>query len=579
MASVWQSVRGRSAAVAVLAVLAVASCSPHAPDEAKTADNTVADDATPVPRSALGDFLAARLAHAHGDTKAAAEFYASALAHDPDNVELMQRAFTLMVAEGKLDAATPLAERLVALDADSPMPILVLGVRDAREGHFAQADARFATLPKRGVNAFLSPLLSAWALAGEGRTDAALEALTPLTQNAGLKSLHAFHSGLINDLADRSVPADDQYKVALAGQLNIRTVEAAGSLAQRTGHADHAKDLYDRYRAEHPETMLFDGGKLLQAGIHAPRPVADAKAGLAEAMFDLASLMRQGNANDYAMVFCRLALALQPDFPLAQMTAADLLSAQGRVADANALYRAIDPASPVHAFGRLRVAINLDESGDSDGALAELSRLAQERPDNLDALVTMGDVHRRHKQYDDAAKDYTGALARTKGDQPDFWALYYSRGIAYERADQWPKAEADFQKALQLQPDQPDVLNYLGYSWIDKGMNLDQGRKMIERAVELRPDDGAIIDSLGWALYRMGDFQGAVKNLEHAVALKPEDSTINEHLGDAYWRAGRLSEAAYQWNRSMALGPEPEQMDALKEKINTGELPAKSVEH
>ncbi len=572
--NVGQWMRGRSAVVAMAAVLAVSACGPRPAGDAALSGGATA----PAYHSELGDFLAGRLAHSAGDTKAAADYYAAALAYDPDNLDLLQRAFTLMVAEGKVDTAMPMAERLVELDSDSPIPQMVLGVRDARAGDFAKAEAHFGALPKRGVNAFLGPLLTAWALVGEGNTDAALKTLAPLAANPALASLRAFHSGLMDDLAGRSAAAADQYEAALAaGPLNIRAVEAAGSLDQRTGHSDLAKTLYDRYTAEHPETMLFDGAALLRAGTKVPRAVADARGGLAETMFDVATLMRQGNASDYAMLFARLAVALQPDFPLAQMTIADLLSAQGRPAEANAVYGAIAVTSPVHVFGRLRMAMNLDDLGDTAGALAVLDQLAGERPAALDALVTKGDVLRKHKRYAEAAEAYGLAIARLDGDRPEYWALYYSRGVCEERAGRWPAAEADLTKALQLQPDQPDVLNYLGYSWIDKGMHLDQARTMIERAVELRPDDGAIVDSLGWALYRMGHFQAAVGMLERAVELKGDDATINEHLGDAYWRAGRAAEARYQWTRTLDLDPEPGQVEGLKERLRTGGLPADSA--
>jgi tetratricopeptide (TPR) repeat protein len=570
MASVWRPVRNGSVMLALVAAVMTASCTPH-PAE----DGTGADDGLPF-RSAFGDFLAGRLAQTSGDIRAAAEYYTAALDHDPDNQELMQRAFTLMVAEGRLDAAMPLADRLVALDSDSPVPQMVLGVRAAQAGHFDEAERHFAALPKRGVNAFLGPLLTAWSQAGQSRTDESLATLAVLTRTAPLKALHGFHSGLINDLADRAPAAGAGYEIALAAaQINIRAVEAAGSFYQRNGNPDRARALYQRYQGEHPETMLFDGGQLLQAGPTVARAVPDARAGLAEAMFDVAVLMRQSNATDFAMLFSRLTVALQPDFPLAQMTIADILSSQGRGTEANALYHAIAATSPVHAFGRLRVAVNLDDMGDEAGAIAELDRLAAEHPDNVEALVTKGDLHRKHKDYAEAAQAYGAAIARVSGDQPGYWALYYSRGVAYERSNQWAKAEIDLKTALRLQPDQPEALNYLGYSWVDKGLHLAEGRAMIEKAVELRPNDGAIVDSLGWALYRTNDFPNAVRLLERAIELKGEDPTINEHLGDAYWQVGRSTEAQYQWQRSMGLDPEPDQISALKEKIRTGALPAR----
>lgn len=574
MASRLKAVTRQVFALTLVTAL-VAGCTPHpggdaAPTETAGNTGTLGD-------SALGSFLAGRLAQGAGDTRAAADYYANALRYDPDDGELMQRAFTLLVAEGRMGEAAPLADRLLALDTDAAIPLLVAGLRDAEGGNWAQAESRFALLPKRGIFSVLSPLMVAWTRTGAAEPDQALEALAPLAQINGLNAIQAYHSGLMNDIAGRNDAAETGYLTALSGTLSIRSVEAAGSFYQRTGRTDKAAALYQRYSAEHPESLLFDGAHLLKAGAAIPRSVPDARAGLAEALFDMASLMRQGNAPDLAMVFIRLTLSARPDFPLAQMTLADLLSGQERYAEANDIYRAIAPGSAVSMFGRLRVAMNLDELGKTDAALTELDKLAKEDPNGLDALVTKGDVLRRKKRFAEAAEAYDQAIKRVPTLEQRHWALLYSRGVCYERSREWAKAEADFLKALQLQPDQPDVLNYLGYSWVDQGIHLDQARAMIERAVNLRPRDGAIVDSLGWALYRMGDYRGAVNALERAIELKPEDPTINDHLGDAYFQVGRFEEATFQWKRAMTLDPEPEQIAPLQEKIQSGQLPTRTL--
>ncbi|TAN56469.1 MAG: tetratricopeptide repeat protein [Magnetospirillum sp.] len=523
----------------------------------------------------LGAYLAGRYAQSHGDTRAAADYYATAAKRDRDNIDLQQRAFTLLLAEGRLEEAAPMAERLLAIDEAAALPALMMGVRDGRDGRFATAEKRFAVLPHKGINGFLGPLLTAWSRVGLGDTNGALKALAPRTDTAGFAPIYEYHAGLIADLAGRPELAEKHFTAALVAQTSVRTVEAVGAFYQRAGRMDAAQALYQRYHTEHTDRSLLDGRRQLAAGTALPRTVDSPAAGLAEAMFDTASLVRQGNAHDLALVFSRLALALQPNFPLAQLLVADTLGQQRRLTEANAVYRAIDKTSQSAGFARLRLALNQDEAGETEAAITELKALAAERPDNLDALMSLGDVLRRHKRFGEAADAYDQAIARAErlGD-PRSWPLYYARGIALERSRQWPKAEADFREALRLKPDQPDVLNYLGYTWVDQGTNLEQARKMIQRAVDLRPNDGAIVDSLGWALYRMGEFQAAVKQLERAAELKPEDPTINEHLGDALWQVGRIDEARYQWQRAMGLDPEPEQIEALKTKISTGQLPA-----
>jgi Flp pilus assembly protein TadD len=189
---------------------------------------------------------------------------------------------------------------------------------------------------------------------------------------------------------------------------------------------------------------------------------------------------------------------------------------------------------------------------------------------DLDAIEALGNIERGRKKFGDCANTYSQGIDALRPGEKNNWVWYYFRGICNERSKQWPKAEADLQKALELQPDQPHVLNYLGYSWIDQGTKLDQGMSMIRRAVDQRPDDGYIVDSLGWAYYRIGNYDEAVKNLERAIDLKPEDPTINDHLGDAYWRIGRKLEARFQWSHARDLKPESDDLPKIEAKIKDG---------
>src|SRR5271156_1157046 len=208
--------------------------------------------------------------------------------------------------------------------------------------------------------------------------------------------------------------------------------------------------------------------------------------------------------------------------------------------------------------------------GKPDEAMRRLTEIVAARPHDVEALSALAELQRSTKKYVEAAATYDQAIAAVGIPQRDNWTLFYFRAICYERSQQWPKAEADFKKALELYPDQPLVLNYLGYSWVDQGVHLDEGMDMIRRSVEQRPDDGYIVDSLGWAYFRTGNYDEAVKNLERAVELKPEDPTINDHLGDAYWRVGRLLEAHFQWSHAKDLKPEPEDLPKIEEKLKNG---------
>jgi len=313
-----------------------------------------------------------------------------------------------------------------------------------------------------------------------------------------------------------------------------------------------------------------------------PQPVIRSAAdGLAEAMFDLGSVLNQAETIDLSLLYVRFALNLRPQFGLAQLLLSDVLSTQNKPEESLAVLSEIKPNSIYYPSARLRGAINLDTLERTDEAIAQLKTMATEQPQSVAVEVQLGDVLRNKKRYAEAVTAYDEALRRAGAvGMPERWSLFYDRGVALERAGQWDRAEKDLKHALELKPEQPLVLNYLGYSWIDRGENLEEGLKMIEKAVELRPDDGYIVDSLGWAHYRMGDYAGAVEQLEKALELVPQDPTINDHLGDAYWQSGRLSEARYQWQRALQFGPQENEIKPIEEKLESGlKTPAPSTPH
>ncbi len=271
---------------------------------------------------------------------------------------------------------------------------------------------------------------------------------------------------------------------------------------------------------------------------------------------------------------------LSPNHALALAALADIYEGMRKPELAIKTYERVPATSPLSVSVRVQRAINLDQLDRTDEAVAELESIVAADGTEREAVLALGNVLRARKKFAECADVYSKAIdGATRADKQN-WVVYYFRGICYERSKQWPKAEVDMKTALELSPDQALVLNYLGYSWVDQGVNLDEGMRMIKRAVEQRPDDGYIVNSLGWAYYRMGDFENAVKHLEQAVELKPEDPTINDHLGDAYWRIGRQLEARFQWTHARDLKPEPEDLPKILEKLKvglSGDLPPTSA--
>jgi len=299
--------------------------------------------------------------------------------------------------------------------------------------------------------------------------------------------------------------------------------------------------------------------------------VDSAQTGAAEALYGIGATLTRRGGEDLALVYLQLSLYLAPNHSLALLSLADLYESVKKPAMAIKVYERMPASSPLKRNAQIQLATNLDAADRSDEAIKILKGVTAEDGKDIEAVMALGNIERGRKKFADCVQTYSqGIDVLPQGNDKANWIYYYYRGICEERSKQWSKAETDMRKALELQPEQPHVLNYLGYSWIDQGINLDEGMRMIKRAVDQRPDDGYIVDSLGWAYYRIGNYEDAVKNLERAIDLKPEDPTINDHLGDAYWRIGRTLEAKFQWAHARDLKPEPEELPKIEAKMENG---------
>ena len=564
---------GRIAGLALLAL--VAGCA-QAPSEGATARQAAASsDLPPVPTaSGLGSYLAGGVAQRDHNYATAAEYLERSLKQDPDNLDLLRRTFLLRLSAGQMDRATALARRLAVVDPGASLASLVLLVAQEKAGDQAGAAASAERLSSEGLLRFSAPLVVAWTRAGQHDAKGALEALDRLDRIRGFEHLKAFHTALIDDFVGNAEGAGAAYKKLVAGaeRLNWRTAEMAGRSYERHGQPAEAKALYERFAKENPGNaeLVQAGLQRIAAGEIPPPAVGSVNDGLAEAMFDIATVLNQRDTEDLSLVYAQLAIELEPRHGLARLLVAEIADSQGRLQEALVTYQSIDPASPFAWQARLRAAEVLDQLDRTDEAVADLRKMAAERPNSPQALIELGDILRGRNRFAEAVTVYDAALERIPKIEPRHWALFYSRGIALERSGQWPRAEADFQRALELQPDQPLVLNYLGYSWVEKGEHLEKALKMIERAVELRPSDGYIVDSLGWAFFQLGHYAEATQYLERALELLPQDPTINDHLGDAYWRSGREAEARYQWRRALQFKPEADQIKTIEAKLDKG---------
>ena len=578
----------KAALVAVAAGFVPAACGAESP--LRTADlslqlaqtDSAQRVAPPAISSPYGAYLAGLVARADGDLESAADYMLQALRFDPDNPEILYPALQLVAAVGRQEAAVSLARRVIELEPHHSLATLVLVTDEVSNGNLEAAATRLSAIPERGFDQILVPMLMAWIKTGLGDVDGGLQRLSVLKGEAGSSTLHDVHAALINEVAGRTEAAAALYDAILsagAGRPTLRVIWLAGSFFERNGQHDRALAMYRDYVGSTPGSEIL--APMLEAaeqGRSSPAEVTSASDGFAEVLFNLASLLSQEKADDAALVHLHQALVLRPDFIIAQVLLGEILQKQGRSREAIAAYRRVPPASGFGWLVRLRIADELQALDDNVAALAELDALAAERPDSFEPLARKGNLLRVEERFAEAVEAYDLAFDRIPKIEPQHWSLLYFRGIALERSDQWERAEADFKQALGLQPDQPYVMNYLAYSWVEKKQNLDEAEAMLERAVKLRPRDGYIVDSLGWVYYRLGRYEAAVVQLERAVELRPQDPTINDHLGDALWQVGRRNEARFQWHRALSLDPEEDQRLIIEDKIKDGmQIPPKDI--
>ena len=520
-----------------------------------------------------GSYLAARHASVERDASSASAFYLSALRTDPKNNELLDRAFISSVADGNIDEAVKLAERILTVDKSNRVARLVVGVQDLKLKKYAAAQLNINQSIRGPITDLVATLLSGWAIYGAGDAKAAVANIDKLTGPEWYPIFKDLHTGMILETSGKEKDAGTRFERAYKlDDSMLRVSDAYARWLSRNKDGAAATGIYEAFDKKLPRHPLVQEGlRETKAGKKLPPLVDSPQAGAAEALYGIgASLTRRGG-EDLALVYLQLALHLVPNHPLALLSLADLYESVKKPQMAIKVYERVPAGSPLKRNAQIQLATDLDAADRSDEAIKILKNVTAEDPKDLEAIMALGNIERGRKKFADCAQTYSqGIDVLPPNNDKANSVYYYYRGICEERSKQWNKAEADMRKALEMQPEQPHVLNYLGYSWIDQGVNLDEGMKMIKRAVEQRPDDGYIVDSLGWAYYRIGNYEEGVKNLERAIDLKPEDPTINDHLGDAYWRVGRTLEAKFQWAHARDLKPEPDDLPKIEAKIENG---------
>jgi tetratricopeptide (TPR) repeat protein len=524
------------------------------------------------PDNAAGSYLAARHAGAERDSAAAAAFYMDVLKLDPKNPDLLGRTFLSVLTDGDIDQASKLAERMLDVDRTDKISHLVIGIRELKLKHYGAAKQHFAQSVRGPVTDLTAAMLSAWAQDGAGDAHGAVDSLDKLSGPDWYGIFKDLHAGFILDLAGDKKAAQKRYESAYkTDPTALRTVQAYGRFLSRNGNKDDALKVYQDFAKVLPDhPLIIEEMKAISDGQKLPTLVDSPQAGAAEALYGLGASIGRRGGEDLALIYLQLALYLQPSHSMALLSLGDLYEDLKKPNLAIKAYERVPANSPLSRNAEIQMAVDLDALDRTDEAKQRLQHVISQRPKDTEAIIELGNIQRARKDFASCADTYSKAIDTVAKPEKSNWVVFYFRGICYERSHQWPLAEADMKKALELFPEQPLVLNYLGYSWVDQSVHLEQGMDMIRRSVEQRPDDGYIVDSLGWAYFRTGNYDEAVKNLERAVELKPEDPTINDHLGDAYWRVGRMLEAHFQWSHAKDLKPEPEDLPKIEAKLKDG---------
>ncbi|MFK4824210.1 tetratricopeptide repeat protein [Paenochrobactrum sp. BZR 588] len=529
--------------------------------------------------SFAGAYLAGRVAENDNNMPATIDFYRQALAFDPGNLQLKQDLMLALLTNGQFEEALPWAKELQNNPEIERFSRLALAVDAISRKQYRQARPLLDYSVQSDMDKLSSQLIKAWANYGAGNPKNAAAAIEAIKGPQWFKLFRTYNSALMADLSGQVKAAEGFYQKAVADK-------AGGGAAPDT--YERIVISYTGFKARHGDIKgaieilksaeeLLTGRKTLaemrytlEAGKVPERLIANPQQGAAEVLYSLGTAINRSGAEAFAKLYLQMSLPLRPDDDATLFQLGDISAKLRQPESAIDYYGRVPESSFYRNDAEMQLALNLAESEREKEAIAHLTALLERDKKDMRTYLALGSVYAQAKDYANSAKTYDQAVALIEKPERADWTIYFQRGISYERLKEWEKAEPNFKQALELFPDQPQVLNYLGYSWVDMGINLEEALDMIRKAVELRPQDGYITDSLGWAYYKLGRYDDAVAELEKAVKLRPEDATINDHLGDAYWQAGRQLEATFQWNHAIAGKPEPEELAKIEEKLKKG---------
>jgi tetratricopeptide (TPR) repeat protein len=513
-----------------------------------------------LPYPLVSDYISGGYAVRHSDHELAARIFLEALKKEPKNQIIMRNAYTSLLAIGKVNESVDIAKEYQKKDATDPALSVLLATYDIKNSEFARSGddldsaARTAQMSiPSSVGMVIIPFLKLWTMVGQGKFDEALQYQNVIMGKREPSLFVRYQSALIYDIKGDSAKAEENYAELVKDGVVVPYyfANAAGNFYERMGKTAQAKAIYEKFRKQ--PTSLDDFRTNIEnidkGEVVTKKLVPNAVYGFNEVLKEAIRILNTSGFYEDAITYLRLSLYLNPDDEETNTLLAAYFDQRSEFNKSIAIYKRIDKKSDFYVSSRLAMSNNYYSEGKKRPAVRELIRIAGR--DNLSgvALLTLADILRRDMKYNIAISVYNNIIENISHPETKDWPIFFARGVCNERAGNWDASERDLLMALQLKPNQPDLLNYLGYSWIERNKNLNDAKNMVAAAVKAKPDDGQIVDSMGWALFKINDYDSASKFLERATELMPYDAVVNDHLGDSYWKQGRFKEARFQWNR------------------------------
>lgn len=529
-------------------------------------------------KSLYGAYLAGRVAHLRQDFENAAEYYKIVIDKDASNKTVNRTIYVILSSLGQIGKATPYALKEIENGHTENIAPLIVAIQKFTEGKYADSRKDMDMIKDRIHKTVIGPLFKAWAYAGEKNEKAAIKEIDKINKDEAFDTIKLFHKGLIYDYLGNSKKAQEMYEDIIKNhQKNVtyRLLEVITDFYVRQGDKETAKKIFGKYNDDSLLAILLEriDKHIETTHENSPAIINTARKGLAEAMFNIGTIFRASvGGSEFAQIYLATSSYLNPDYDISKIALANVLEENGLLKEANKYYEQIGKDSGSYFIARAKMIENLNTLEEYAEAEKQIKILLQDYPDNTQLLSDLGNIYAFMEKHEQAIEYYQKAIKTVDENSADLWPVYYSMAVSYDKLNQKIKAEQNLQKALALSNQNPNVLNYLGYSWIEQGRNIDQAVRMILEAYDKYPYEGHIIDSMGWVYFRLGMYQKAVDFLEQAAALNPGNAVINDHLGDAYWFSDRKNEAVFQWNHALDLKEDADSIDkkSIKDKIENG---------